>query len=364
MSSILYIVPHRLNRSPGQRFRCEQYIQSLEESGFNITYSYIISEKNDQVFYSKGKYLKKTWIFLSSFFHRLKDVRRANKFDIVFIYREAFMLGTTFFEKRLRARNARIIFDFDDAIWLNDTSQGNKDLSWLKKPSKTAKIIEMLDLVLAGNKYLAEYARPHNPRVEVMPTTIDTSYHIIEKDINKSNRICVGWTGTSTTLKHFETIVPILKIIKEKYQSNVYFKVIVNFPYKIPELEIEAVQWSIENEIIDLSEFDIGIMPLPDDDWAKGKCGFKGLQYMSLCIPTIMSPVGVNNEIIIDDENGFLASSEEEWINKLSLLIEDVELRKRIGSTGRKTVIEKYSVEANKQRYVQYFLNLMEIKKA
>jgi glycosyltransferase involved in cell wall biosynthesis len=257
-----------------------------------------------------------------------------------------------------------LIYDFDDAIWLNDTSQGNENLSWLKKPSKTLKIIEMSDLVLAGNNYLANYARPYNPRVEIMPTTIDTSYHKIEKDKNISGKICIGWTGTSTTLKHFETIIPFLIKLKEKYNDRIYFKLIVNFPYRVKELEIEARSWSLENEIEDLSEIDIGIMPLPNDEWANGKCGFKGLQYMSLEIPTIMSPVGVNTEIIQDGENGFLASGEQEWIDKLSLLIEDSELRKKIGAAGRKTVVEKYSVQAHKERYVQYFLNLMEIKKA
>ena len=362
MPSILYIVPHRLNRSPGQRFRCEQYLTALEDAGFSISYSNIISEKDDQIFYSKGKYFKKTWILFSSFFHRLKDLGRAKKFDIVFIYREAFMLGTTFFEKRLRKRCERIVFDFDDAIWLNDTSQGNENLSWLKKPSKTGKIIELSDLVLAGNNYLAEYAKPFNPRIEIMPTTIDTNYH---KKISKkeTSRICIGWTGTSTTLKHFETIVPFLRKIKEKYRDLVYFKIIVNFPYKLPELDIEATKWTLQNEIEDLSEFDIGIMPLPDDEWAKGKCGFKGLQYMSLEIPTIMSPVGVNTEIIQNGQNGFLASNEKEWIETLSSLVENPELRKQIGSAGRKTIEQKYSVNSYKDKYVQYFLNLMELKK-
>ena len=364
MPSILYIVPHRLNRSPGQRFRCEQYIQALEENGFKITYSNIISAKDDAVFYAKGNYHRKAWILITSFLKRWKDVRKAKKHDIVFIYREAFMLGITLFERRLRKNNQRIIFDFDDAIWLNDTSQGNADLSWLKKPSKTGKIIELSDLILAGNKYLADYVRPFNPRIEIMPTTIDTEYH--KKSITQIEKsgICIGWTGTSTTLKHFETIIPILKTLKEKYGSKIYFKVIVNFPYNIPELEIDAVQWSFDNEINDLSEFDIGIMPLPNDDWAKGKCGFKGLQYMALEIPTIMSPVGINSEIIIDGENGFLASNEKEWIDKLSLLIEDKELRSKIGTMGRKRVVENYSVDVYKMKYVQYFLNLIEIKKA
>lgn len=364
MPRILYIVPHRINRSPGQRFRCEQYLNVLQERGFEIQYSNIISEKDDNVFYSKGKYPHKAWILVKSFYKRLTDIRKAKKFDIVFIYREAFMLGTTFFERLLQSRKALIVFDFDDAIWLNDTSEGNANLDWLKKPSKTASIIKIADLVLAGNSYLANYAKLFNPRIEVMPTTIDTNYHKRIIGIQKKSSICIGWTGTSTTLKHFETIIPVLKKIKELFGEKIYFKVIVNFPYRLAELKIEATQWSAEKEIEDLTEIDIGIMPLPDDEWSKGKCGFKGLQYMALEIPTIMSPVGVNSEIINDGENGFLASTEEDWINKLSLLIEDEDLRVKLGKAGQKTVEDNYSVNSFKDKYVQYFLNLLEIKKA
>jgi glycosyltransferase involved in cell wall biosynthesis len=197
-----------------------------------------------------------------------------------------------------------------------------------------------------------------------MPTTIDTTYHVANDLKKEEHKICIGWTGTSTTLKHFETIIPILKRIKAKYNDNVYFKVIVNFPYVVRELELTASKWNLSTEIEDLQEFDIGIMPLPDDEWAKGKCGFKGLQYMSLEIPTIMSPVGVNNEIIEDGINGFLATSDGDWFEKLSLLIENKALRKTIGREGRLTVEKKYSVSAHQKQYVQYFLNLMEIKKA
>jgi glycosyltransferase involved in cell wall biosynthesis len=359
MPRILYIVPHRLNRSPGQRFRCEQYLTSLKERGFEIYYSNIISKKDDTVFYSKGNYHLKAWILIKSFFKRLSDIRKAKRFDLVFIYREAFMLGTTFFERLLRSRKALIVFDFDDAIWLNDTSEGNANLDWLKKPSKTASIIKIADLVLAGNSYLANYAKLFNPRIEIMPTTIDTNYHKRTTRISNKSSICIGWTGTSTTLKHFETIIPVLKKIKELFGEKVYFKIIVNIPYRFPELNIEATQWSSNKEIEDLSEIDIGIMPLPDDEWSKGKCGFKGLQYMALEIPTIMSPVGVNSEIIQDGENGFLASTEGEWVEKLSLLIEHEDLRVKLGKAGQKTVEEKYSVNALKDQYVQYFLNLI-----
>lgn len=359
---ILFIVAHRKDRSPGQRFRLEQYLSALEESGFEITFSYLLSAKDDQIFYSHGHYFQKLLIIIRCILKRINDVRNAKKYDIIFIFREAFMIGSSFFE-RIFAKKSKIIFDFDDSIWLPNVSNANKKFKWIKKSSKTSNIIKFSDLVFAGNKYLYDYAVCHNTYTVIVPTTINTEEYRVH-EVKKQNYICIGWSGSITTIQHFKIAEPFLLKIKEKYGEKVVFKVIGDSNYKNEALEIRGISWSKENEIKELLSFDIGIMPLPDDEWSKGKCGLKGLQYMSLEIPTIMSPVGVNNEIINDGVNGFLASSEEEWINKLSRLIDDAELRKNMGSAGRQTVVEKYSVDAHKKQYVQYFLNLMEIKKA
>lgn len=350
-----------MGRSPGQRFRCEQYIEFLEQQGFQVSYSNLIAEEEDEVFYSNGKFFQKLLLFIKAFRRRLRDVKRASEYDIIFIYREALMIGTTYFERRFVKSGAKIIFDFDDSIWLNDVSQGNYKLKWMKRPAKTSDIIRLSDMVFAGNTYLADYAQQYNKNVKIVPTTINTNYHTLRKPKFNHSAICIGWTGTSTTLKHFEVAIPVLRKLKQKYEGRIYFKVIVNFPYEVKELDLLATEWRKETEIEDLSEFDIGIMPLPDDNWSKGKCGFKGLQYMAMEISTVMSPVGINSEIINDGENGFLANSDEEWAVKLSKLIESPELRERLGKAGRQTVIERYSVESQKNDYLKYFNELLGI---
>lgn len=355
---ILYIVQHRLGRSPGQRFRCEQYLSFLQESGFDITYSNIISEKDDQTFYSSGKYLQKLLIVAKTFMTRFRDLSRAKDSDIVFIYREAIMLGSLFFEKKLKKKKAKIIFDFDDSIWLNDVSDGNKNLSWLKNPSKTAEICRLADLVIVGNQYLADYAKQYNDKVAIVPTTIDTAYHSSTATQPKET-VCIGWTGTTTTLKHFRTIEPILLRLKEKYGDKICFRLINNVAYSNSALGLETTFWDKDKEIQQLEAIDIGIMPLPNDKWSKGKCGFKGLQYMALGIPTIMSPVGVNTDIIQHRKNGFLAETDDQWFEVLSELIDDKQLRQNIGSQGRKTVVERFSVNSQKQKYVALFHNLI-----
>ncbi|HTL80594.1 MAG TPA: glycosyltransferase family 4 protein [Bacteroidia bacterium] len=354
---ILFVAPHRKGRAPSQRFRFEQYLDVLKENGFEWEFSELLDEADDKVFYSSGNFLSKIRTFFKGRRKRKADVRRANDFDIIFIQREAFMTGETWIEKAFADSKAKVIYDFDDAIWMLDVSKGNRIFSWMKDPKKTSELIAMSDLVFAGNQYLADYAKKFNPKVEIVPTTIDTSlYKRVETQ--KRDRVIIGWSGSLTTIKHFEHALEFLKNIKRKFGDRVAFKVIGDERYVNEELGIKGIRWTEQDEVKELSSFDIGIMPLPDDEWAKGKCGLKGLQYMALGIPTIMSPVGVNTEIIRDGENGFLAKTDDEWTYKLSLLIENADLRKRIGEEAVKAVEEKYSVNAWKGRYVELFSDL------
>jgi glycosyltransferase involved in cell wall biosynthesis len=352
---ILFIVQHRKNRSPGQRFRFEQYLDFLEQHGFEYEFSPLLDAADDERFYAKGNLLGKFWVLLKSTARRVYDVFRANNFDAIFIYREAFMLGTLFFEKQFKKSKAKIIFDYDDAIWLPNVSEGNKKLQSLKNYGKTKEIIKVSDLVIAGNKYLQHYALQYNSNAIIIPTTIDTNYHVPLKQKENTNKVIIGWTGTASTLQHFETIIPVLIELKNKYAEKIGFRVIADKEFQHKDLEIEFIKWSLDDEIYQLQQIDIGIMPLPDDLWAKGKCGFKGLQYMSLSIPTIMSPVGVNKDIIDDGVNGFLANSDIEWIEKLEKLIADKELRILIGEKGRATIINRYSVSAWEEKYLNVF---------
>ncbi|SNT01748.1 Glycosyltransferase involved in cell wall bisynthesis [Ekhidna lutea] len=354
MPRILFLTLHRKERSPGQRFRHEQYLAFLEQNGFDVTYSPMLNQKQDKVFYGAGNVFGKVFVGLSALLTRIKDLLRAHKFDYIFIYRDAFFFGT-FFEWLLKKSNAKLIFDFDDSIWLQDENPNQTFFQKLKNPSKTGKIISYCDLTIAGNQYLADYAKQHTSNVTIIPTTIDLKEYQRMEVSKDSNKVCIGWSGSFSTIKHFESALEALKVINEKYKDKIYFKVIGDGNYTNKELNINGLPWKAKTEVSDLCEIDIGIMPLPDDEWSKGKCGLKGLQYMALEIPAIMSPVGVNSDIIVDGENGFLAGSTEEWIEKLSLLIEDEQLRKKMGKAGRKTVEENYSVDANKEKWLKAF---------
>ena len=356
---ILFIAAHRPDRVPGQRFRFEQYLESLSENGFDYKISYIVSEKDDQFLYKPGKYLKKFWFAAKSYAHRFIELFSISKYDIIFIYREARLIRSVIFERLYTLFKVKIIYDFDDAIWVHDVSDANKKLGWLKNPSKYAKIMRLSDVVFAGNDYLGNYAKRFNTNVKIVPTIIDTNFYQLNGAVNKNDTITIGWSGSITTIKHFEHALPFLQIIKEKYKDKIGIKVIGDSGYKNEALNITGIGWNKEKEISELGTFDIGIMPLPKDNWAEGKCGLKGLQYMALSIPTIMSPVGVNKNIIQHNINGLLAESTDDWVKSISRLIDDKELRSKLGIAARKTIENSYSISSTKQTYITYFNELI-----
>jgi len=360
MKKALFICLHRPDRSPGQRFRFEQYLPYLNQNGYQCKLSFLLNQKDDKAFYSKGKVVTKVFIYLKTLLKRTGDWIGMNKYDIIFIFRDALMTGSTFFEKRFARSRAKIIFDFDDAIWIQGVSEANKKLSFLKNAEKTATIISLSDMIFAGNRYLADYASQFNKNTLIVPTTIDTAIYVPAIKTDEKDSVCIGWSGSFSTIQHFALAIPALKRIKEKFGTRVRFKIIGDATYYCNELETQGNAWKAATEVKDLSEIDIGVMPLPDDEWAKGKCGLKGLQYMALAIPTLMSPVGVNSEIIEHGVNGYLPSTEDEWVEDLSKLIENKEYRTRMGQAGRQTVVDRYSVDAWKGKYLEYFNRLTE----
>jgi glycosyltransferase involved in cell wall biosynthesis len=355
MTNVLILCAHRPKRSPSQRYRFEQYLPYLESCGFSFTYSYLLNETDDKLFYSHGNFAHKVFILLKSVFIRIKDCLRFRKFDVVFIQREASFLGTSFFEKRAFKSGAYVIFDFDDSIWLADTSPGNQKWEWIKKPQKFFKNLSYAHCVMAGNSYLAEKAHTYAKNILIVPTTVDTDFHKPLQDLKNEAFVTIGWSGSISTIKHFELLIPVLIKLKKRYGAKLKFKVIGEKNYAHPELEIEAVAWSEATEVQELNSLDIGIMPLPDDAWANGKCGLKGLTYMACGVVAVLSEVGVNKQIIKHGQNGFLAENDYEWFNLLSELIENKTLRTEIGEKGRETVIKNYSVEATKNTYLQIF---------
>ncbi len=353
---ILFIAVHRPFRSPSQRFRFDQFIDFFEKNNCQITYSSLISESEDQWFYSRGYMFRKTWLILKSLVKRLNDIRTASRYDLVFVQREAIMIGSSFFERML-AKRTTLVYDFDDSIWLLDMSEANKRFGWLKRPQKTSEIIAAAKVVFAGNDFLANYARSFNLKVFVVPTVLKINHEFAYSAKASNPKIVIGWIGSTTTIKHIEWGADFLAELFRRYSNTVELVIMSDKQPALPEIGYTYRKWSPQAELELLTVMDIGIMPLPDDEWTRGKCGFKGLQCMSYGIPVVMSAVGVNNQIIEHGVNGFLANNTREWVEYLSLLIDNGQLRTEFGDKGRKTVMNSYAAETWQSRILELLLS-------
>lgn len=353
---ILFIVPYPTGEAPSQRFRFEQYFSSLSNKGHIYHVSSFLTTYNWRLFYKPGHLLNKCVALLRGFIMRFFDCFKAPQYNYIFIHREASPIGPPIFEwifvKLLRKK---IIYDFDDAIWLTDKPKESPFEKLIKSRSKVAQICSWSYKISCGNDYLAAYAKQFNSNVLVNPTTIDTErLQALTRNNQQNHNIVIGWTGSHTTLKYLESIAHILDRIERQF-VNVSFLVIANRTPSINLKKLKFIQWREETEIEDLLQIDIGLMPLPDDEWTKGKCGFKALQYMSLGIPAVVAPVGVNTSIIQQGVNGFLATTDKEWFAILSDLITQKELRERLGVRAIETVEKYYSVKSNKERFLSLF---------
>jgi len=338
---VLAIVPNLYDTSPGQRFRIEQWEPLLRERGVEITYAPFLDDELSSVLYQSGNNAKKLALVTRGFGRRLMLTRSIRKFDVIYIFREAALFGPPIFEGIIRMQKVPFIFDFDDAIFVSYRSPSNGYLSYLKFAAKTKGICRSASHVMVGNPYLAEYSRQYNPNVTIVPTTIDLQKYQVRTRGADDRPIVIGWTGSFSTVQHLDTLRGALR--KLAHRERFRLRVIGTPKYDLDGVKVDAMDWRAATEVDDLRPCDIGIMPLPDDAWSKGKCGLKALQFMALGTPTICSPVGVNTDIIRDGENGFIADHEAEWVEKLVALIRSRDLRERIGRAGRATVEQRYS---------------------
>lgn len=352
---IFILAPYPMDEAPSQRFRFEQYLSQLEERGHRIEFHPFLNRATWKALYREGSFFQKSIGMLGSFIRRFVLLFSLRKADVVFIHREASMIGPPIFEWIIaRVLRKKFIYDFDDAIWLPNYSESNARFHRLKNYGKVRKIMRWADKISAGNAYLRDFALQYNRHVEIIPTTIDLVH--VHNTPSKHDQYPpnIVWTGSHTTMAYLSEFLPILQELEK--EQEFLFTVISN---QSPSLDLRSfrfVKWTRDSEISELAKGSIGIMPMPHNEWSEGKCGFKGLQYMALGIPSLMSPVGVNMEIVEDGVNGYLCSTPEEWKARILMLLRDPELRKKMGQRGMDTVRERYSTEA----YLEHYLNLFE----
>ena len=337
----------------GCRFRIAQFIPYLESVGITVTLDSLFTPEFFRLVYKPGHYAQKAATFIALSLKRLNSLRRSSQFDLILVYREMFPLGPALIERMLAARQRPpIVFDFDDAIFLPSVSDANRLIGALKQPQKVASIIRHSDHVIAGNEFLADYARRFNRAVTTIPTSVDTERFVPSAQARERDRLTdvgqpiVGWIGSPTTASYGRGLADVLRRVRQRYPFVLRISG-AGEPVSIPGVTVDNQTWSLADEVALFNTCDIGIYPLADDEWAKGKCGFKAIEFMACGIPVVASAVGVNRTIIQDGVNGFLAATEDEWVEKLSRLLIDAELRRRFADAGRRTIEDGYSLRTN-----------------
>jgi len=328
---------------PSSRYRVYQYLNFLKREGIHCKVSPAISSEHFAEAYFARTLINKLPYFGLAVLKRLVNLPTVKESDIVFLQKEVLPQAYPFIEELIKKLNRKLVFDFDDAIFLVPP-QRRSLLHKFRHKNSIPRILTISDYVIAGNEYLKRYASKFNRNVAVVPTSIDTETYLVKKK-EKKEKINIGWIGSRTTMFYLDCLGNVLRTLAKRY--NISLTIIGTGNYRFDGVETIIRPWRLQTEVSDLQSLDIGVAPLVNDEWALGKCGCKIIQYMGVGIPAVASPVGINREIINDGVNGFLADSEEQWIEKLSRLIENKALRERLGSIGRKTVEERYSVKVN-----------------
>ena len=355
MAKRLLIITPVPERGAGCRYRIQQYLPFLAAEGIHATVRPFYSDRFFDLVYAEGAYARKAVLGCQRALERFAQLASLGSFDGVFLYREALPIGPPVWEWWC-ARWARtpILFDFDDAIFLADTNPTNRMVHRMKCAWKVPQVLRWSRQVIAGNAYLAAYAQAYQRRVTVIPTPIDTTrYQPLHASVADTNTVpVIGWVGTPTSAKYVESHHEVFRQLATR--RRFLLRVIgAGRPLRLPGVTVDARAWSLEREVEEFQRCDIGIYPLLDDDWSRGKCGFKALQFMACGVPVVASRVGMNMEMIADGVNGFLASSIQEWVEALDLLLDDPALRQRLGEAARATVETRYSLAVNAPAFVR-----------
>jgi len=337
------------NRIAAIRYRIGTFARMLEAEGHRCIVCLPMSMAEEEHYYSTTSTLRKVWMLSRVVLRRLAQLRHVPGADVVYFRGPLLPYGPPVLERLIRWMNPRLVFDIDDAIWEPPAHVESPFLRWVDY-GWTRQMAGLCAHAVVGNALLRDYVAPLNPKVTIIPTCIDMELHGQKAYRDHSeNRglesplsmVVLGWTGLKDNLGYLEAIESVLRELAREH--NITLHIATGKSYALEGVAVENEHWRLDREIDYLQHADIGLMPLHDTPRARGKCAFKALQYMAVGTPVVLSPVGMNAEVVEDGVSGLLADSPEEWKEKLGRLITDPALRERMGRTARERVRARYS---------------------
>ncbi len=332
------------------RIRSFQYIPFLKKNGIDVDVSVLFEDKYIIELYQNSR--RSVYYIFGRYLDRLKRIFSVKKYDLIWIEKELFPMFPAWAEWLISLKVPYVV-DYDDAIFHNYDLHKNKLIRFLLG-RKIDSVMKNSETVIAGNGYIEDRAKVAGAkRVVRVPSVVDLRKYKAKTDYSSGKLFKIGWIGSPATAKYLNEAIFYL----EEFCVGKNCKLILigarDGTFSGKRIEVEVKKWSEDTEAEEISRFDVGIMPLSDGPWERGKCGYKLIQYMACGVPVVGSPVGVNREIIQHGTNGFQVNAREEWIEALNKLYKSADLRKRMGVAGRRLVEDKYSLEVTAPRLVE-----------
>lgn len=356
---ILVLCPHPVGYAPGQRLKYEQYFDIFKENGYEVTVSPFMSETFQKLVYKKGMVVQKIFWTMAGYAKRIGDLFRIHNYDIVYAFLWVAPFAPPLFEKLTRKLAKKMVYDIDDLVFLNPPSSTSPLIHYLRSPKNHISLMKSADHVITCTPYLDQFVRKYNSNTTDISSTINTDVYLPKTNYAIKDKFTIGWSGSHSTSKYLHLLDEVFLELAKKYS----FKLLVmgDENFRLGGVEVETLPWKEEYEVDVISRFDIGVYPLPDEEWVLGKSGLKALQYMAAGIPTIATGIGTIFRIIENGHNGFLVNTDDEWKQVLIQLLENENLRKRVGKAAADTVESKYSINANKMTYLAILDHLTEV---
>jgi glycosyltransferase involved in cell wall biosynthesis len=354
--NILFLTTHPIE-SGSPRYCVYQFIPYFEAAGHRCTVRPFSTKALFRALQQPGHNVLKALHATYCTFRRFVDIVRADSYDLVVIHREAFPFFNPIIESLFIGLSKKVVYSFDDAVYAGhgESSPLHQSLLYrIKYGSGFNKIIARSVHVTTGNEVLAAHARQFNSAVSIFPTVVDLDRYTLQPNAEKGNKpVTIGWFGSNSTAPYLSTVEAPLRKLAADHQGRVKFLFFgaPDLRLDIPGLEVRP--FHLESEIDDLRQIDIGLMPMPDTPWTRGKCAFKAIQYMALGAATVVSPVGAATKLVEDGVNGFHALNDEEWYSVLDRMIRDAALRHQIGLNARRTVERGYCLQVWGPRFVE-----------
>ncbi len=348
MRKIAALVPYALRCAPSQRVRIEAWAPHLAAHGWRVEFLPFESEALRAVIYEPGHYLEKAWQMSRCYARQLGRLLRGTDADVLFISREAALIGPAVLERLAARLGPPLVYDIDDPVFLPYESPANRKFSLLKFSRKTDALLRLADHVLCVNDRIAEYARRFARDVSVIPNSVDIENYRPPMTAPQLP-LRLAWIGSYSTLPNLRAIIKPLQRLQARYHVRV--RIIGPENMDCSGLDAEVKAWSADTEVTDLQGCHVGLVPLVSHPWNEWKFFFKTIQYMGVGLPVVAANEGSNQDVIVDGVNGFLVRSEHEWYERLALLCESGDLRERMGEAARRTVVNHYSLQVQAPRF-------------